>query len=205
MPSSPIEQMDSSEQKDEKKELRRQLLALRETFPQKRRAVLDKELCRRMAAHPFFRDAEILLLYFPTRGEPNLLPLAKLALEQEKQLAFPVCHTNDVTMTFHTVSDLRELIPGHYGIHEPSLSAPQPTARENTLCILPGLAFDQKGYRLGYGKGYYDRFLTHFPGRKVGLLYHAFLSKRLPTEPTDQAVQLMITEKGEFMPNESFS
>ena len=157
---------------------------------------MDRALCEQVASHPFFASCELLLLFSPTKGEPDLLPLADLARSLGKQVAFPLCHKEDHTLTFHLVSSPDELSTGAYGILAPSPDAPMPRLTENTLCLLPALSFDRQGYRLGYGGGYYDRFLSNFPGRTVGPIYSCLVSESLPMEEHDKAVHQIITERG---------
>ena len=76
-----------------------------------------------------------------------------------------------------------------------SADAPIAQITRATLCVVPALAFDRSGYRLGYGGGYYDRLLAEFCGRTVGLFYHEFLQDELPRGIYDRAVELLITEK----------
>ena len=94
------------------------------------------------------------------------------------------------------------MIKGAYGIPEPSDKMEVVTDFSECICIVPGLVFDLSGHRLGYGKGYYDRFLKDFTGYSVGLVYSEFILDKLPCEPTDRAVDLMITERGIILPNE---
>ena len=85
---------------------------------------------------------------------------------------------------------------GLYGVLEPDPSRSRPAlSGGNALCIVPGLGFDSKGYRLGYGKGYYDRFLSGFHGITVGLCYSACTKWMLPHGYYDRPVDILITEK----------
>ena len=99
-------------------------------------------------------------------------------------------------MTFHYVTSLSELSPGRYGILAPpeenAIYTPIPT----TLCLVPGMVFDRHGYRIGYGGGYYDRFLRDFDGSAVGLVYRDHLLPSLPHGRYDLAVSALVTEDG---------
>lgn len=187
----------------DKKALRQKLLALRLAIPEEKKILLDGKLREGIADHPFFGMCDVLLLYAPTKGEPNLLPLTDLAWSLGKQVALPVCHPKDHTLSFHLVSSTDELAMGNYGILEPSRLAPQPELTENTLCLLPALSFDLLGYRLGYGGGYYDRFLENFPGRTIGPIYSCLLTDRLPIGEHDQATHHIMTERGILLSNEA--
>ena len=143
-----------------------------------------------------FISADTVLCYYSVKGEPNVLPIAEYALKVGKKVAFPVSHVEDRRLTFHTVSSVSELNIGAYGIPEPSTDAPTPTDLKNSVCIVPALAFDQNGRRLGYGGGYYDRFLAGFEGVSIGLAYSCFIERSLPTDQYDATMDIIITEKG---------
>ena len=179
-----------------KKELRRRFLAARLALSEEERRSWDRALCEQIAAHPFFVSCELLLLFSPTKGEPDLLPLLEIAQNHGKSVAFPLCHEEDHTLTFHLVSSKDELSVGSYGILAPSPRMPIADLTADTLCLLPALSFDRRGYRLGYGGGYYDRFLSHFPGKTVGPIYSCLVSEALPTGEHDKAVHQIITERG---------
>ena len=180
----------------EKKAMRQKLLALRLTIPKEERRLLDGRLREGIAAHPFFETCDVLLLYAPTKGEPDLLPLISVALREGKQVAFPLCHKEDHTMSFHAVTSQGELTLGQYGILEPSAHAPVVTMTGRTLCILPALSFDRQGNRLGYGGGYYDRFLSSFPGKSLGAIYSQLLCEELPKGVHDRPAHQILTERG---------
>lgn len=187
----------------DKKRLRTKILDRRRAIPEEEKRQLDEALCEALLRLPEFETCRLLLCYYPVRGEIDLLPLARHAWALGKQVAFPVSHTEDCTLTFHKVGSLDELVAGAYGIPEPRESVPHATDFTDALCLVPALSFDRDGYRLGYGKGYYDRFLSEFHGRSVGLVYSRFLRDRLPRNETDHAVDRILTEKGEPLPHET--
>ena len=186
----------------EKKQLRAHFLKIRQTRSPEQKEQIDRALRDAVTALPEFRACTRLLCYAPTRGEIDLMPLAKQALAMGKEVAFPISHPEDCTLTFHTVKSLDELVSGTYKIPEPPSHAPQIQSTPDTLCLVPALSFDREGYRLGYGKGYYDRFLPTFQGICVGLIDSECLSERLPRNDTDRCVHRIFTEKGELLPNE---
>ncbi|MBE6546715.1 MAG: 5-formyltetrahydrofolate cyclo-ligase [Ruminococcaceae bacterium] len=201
MPFSPVE---SEEQrlKRQKKALRAHYRMLRKQISPESRNLLDSALLANLAGHSLFQRAEKILFYYPVKGEPNLLPLVKYALQLKKTVAFPRSDTETYTLSFHRISELKELSLGAYDIPEPPEAHPMLTDFSDALCIVPALAFDRFGYRLGQGKGFYDRFLATFNGTSVGLLYGRFLTDQLPHDQYDRSVDLMITEKGDILPYE---
>lgn len=177
--------------------------ALRQALKQKR-AALDPQRTKEwstaivdhIARSPLFASADLLLLYAPKGSEPDLLPLVAIARKNNVPVAFPVSVTETTTLQFRILAPDARLAPGAYGIPEPPADAPVAEPTEKTLCILPGLAFSPDGSRIGYGKGYYDRFLAAFPGTAVGALYGAMLSQSIPTEPHDLPAAYLFTERG---------
>ena len=166
-------QNESPEQRlqKEKKRMRSYFREERKKLSVESRSLLDSALLANTAMLPAFQNAPLILFYYPVKGEPNLLPLARHALSLGKQIAFPRSDPNSNAMTFHTVRDLKELSIGAYDIPEPGAELPAVTDFSHSICIVPALSFDYFGYRLGYGKGYYDRFLETYPGISMGLTY----------------------------------
>ena len=186
-------------EKPTKAELRAILKKKRTAIPQDKKKALDRAIAEHIAASALFRNASMLLLYAPMEGEINLLPLARLARERGIPIAFPRSHKEDFTLTFHILTADARLSQGAYGIAEPPADAPVCVPDERALCLLPGLSFDKNGERLGYGKGYYDRFLATFPGETVGAVYSALMLREVPTDKYDIAARHVLTERG-FLP-----
>lgn len=181
-----------------KKELRVLLKRRRAELPTEKKAAWDRAIVEHISASPLFENASMLLLYAPMEGEINLLPLARLARKKGLPIAFPRSHTEDCTLTFHILTPDARLTAGAYGIAEPPLDAPVCVPDERALCILPGLSFDRTGGRLGYGKGYYDRFLDTFPGVTLGAVYSPLVLRAVPTDAHDKPVAHLCTEEGLF-------
>lgn len=186
--------------KAEKERLRKEFLALRAEIPQNEKTDAEKAINARFLSLASFRFADTVLLYHPIKGEPDVLPIFDAAVKAGKKVAFPRCISESCTMVYHYVSDLSELEHGSYGIHEPSPDADiyVPSRDKHDLMIVPAVSFDTEGYRIGYGKGYYDRYLNDFGGTTVGITFHRFLKQSLPRGRYDKAVDLILTEKGAF-------
>ena len=179
-----------------KQQLRALLKQKRKTLTAEQKKEWDSAIVAQIAASEQFRRASAILLYAPLEGEINLLPLARLARKQGKAVAFPRCDTETNTMQFYRLEPDARLIQGAYGIAEPPEGAPLCETDADTLCVLPALTFDPTGARLGYGKGYYDRFLETFSGVTVGAVYRSFMVKHVPTETHDRPVVYLFTECG---------
>lgn len=178
----------------DKKKARLELAKIRADIYDKQK--YSELLCNGIEALKEYKDADVILLYFPTRSEPDISPLADIARRDGKKVAFPISVTKDCTLDFRLVSSLDELETGAYGIREPRADAERATLSERTLCIVPALAVDADGYRLGYGKGYYDRFLSIFEGNAVVAIHSSLVCERLPRNDTDIPIKTIITETG---------
>lgn len=144
--------------------------------------------------------ADTVLLFSPIGKEPNILPLAQNLIDRGVTVAFPISFTEDSHLEFFTVSDLSELREGAYGIKEPP-ALRRAVCTERSVCIVPALSFDMSGVRIGYGKGYYDRFLADFAGVGIGVVFSELLSESIPHDRYDIPVDLIITEGGVIFPN----
>lgn len=178
---------------EDKRKARKELSSLRADICD--RAKYSKLLCERLIALEEYKNADTVLLYFPTKSEPDLTSIAQIAWSDGKKVAFPISKTESCTLDFRTVNDLCELHEGAYGIFEPTENAEQACVTSNTLCIVPALAVDLDGYRLGYGKGYYDRFLGDFCGRSAVAVHSSLVCDRLPRNDTDIPLKIIITEQ----------
>ena len=179
-----------------KSELRAILKERRASIEKDDKRELDRAIVDCIASSSLFLDASMLLLYVPIGSEINLLPLVRLAWKLGKPVAFPRTDPESCTMQFYILNEGSRLIEGAYNIPEPPADAPLCTPDERALCVLPALSFDLVGNRLGYGKGYYDRFLTAFPGIPLGAVYSHLVLKEVPTDAHDLPVQYLVTEKG---------
>ena len=178
----------------EKQLLRRELTARRNAIPPDTKRAWDDAICE--ALHSILREYELVLTFYPIGSEPDILPALK---EASTTIALPKCNPETSEMRFYPV-DWATLTPGAHGIPEPQGGTGLRITEaklQNALCLVPGLAFDRDGYRLGYGKGYYDRFLArNAPAAPVtlGICYEALLIDRLPHGAHDAPVQRIITE-----------
>ncbi|MDR1628906.1 MAG: 5-formyltetrahydrofolate cyclo-ligase, partial [Oscillospiraceae bacterium] len=131
-----------------------------------------------------------------TAIEVDTHAIIREALERGKTVAVPRCVDGTRDMDFFVIRSLHELEKGSFGVMEPNPETCEKLPDyQRGLCIVPALAFDKEGFRLGYGKGYYDRFLSLFKGETLGLCYaDCFSEKPLPHGKYDKRVSLVITE-----------
>lgn len=186
--------------REKKNKIRAEYRQLRNSLDPSSKSMLDKAICDRFFALASYRYSEILLAYAPIHNEINVIPIIEDALKQGKRVALPRCNPGTSTMTFHFIDNTDQLISGTMNIPEPSeeLSVYDPAKESDipTVCLVPALVFDDCGYRIGYGKGYYDRFLSAFKGTRVGLVYKDFIIDSVPRGKYDLSVDVLVTEKG---------
>ena len=182
----------------DKATLRRQLIAKRNARTAKERQTLDRAIAERVAALPCFQEASAVLLYVPAGSEIDVWELAREAWRKGIPVGVPVCNPSDKTMIFRRALPGVPLIDGAFGIPVPPESAETIVPDERTVCVLPALAYDRKRVRLGYGGGYYDRFLVGFHGVTVGVAYGATVLGSVFAEPHDRSADILVTETDVF-------
>ena len=183
----------------QKNEIRARYKDKRASLAPEQKRARDAKVCSLFLQLATFRFADTLLLYAPKGGEIDINPVIDRALELGKRVALPRCDAERAKMTYHFITSRAQLKPGAFGILEPDASLPvyDPLTDEgNAVCVVPALVFDKNGFRLGYGKGYYDRYLPAFKGTKVGVIYQDFILNRVPRGRYDLAVDVMVTDKG---------
>ena len=185
----------------DKKEQRAIYKARRGDIPEDVRALASDAICERVISLSSFRFADTVLAYSPIGSEVAIDKISRRALELGKKLAFPICDTLSREMTFRYVSSLDELAAGAYSIPEPRADAECYAQIQHSLCIVPALAFDRHGFRLGYGGGYYDKFLKKFDGVTLGVTYDSLVADTLPTGIYDVPVDIIVTERRSIIPN----
>ncbi len=185
--------------KKQKDDIREEYKARRMEMPIEERHRRDEAICRVAESLVSFRYAEYVLLYAATEGEIDVNAIAELALEKGKKVCFPRCDKKTHTMTYHIVSSLDELKVDSYNILEPAEDAPMYEPERDTgaaVCFVPGLVYDKAGFRLGYGKGFYDRYLSAFSGCTIGVVYSDYILPVVPRGRFDVSVDILLTEKG---------
>lgn len=185
--------------KKEKDAIRRTAAGVRDSMTSEQHLEFDTKIINSVSSLISFRHADIILLYAPIKSEIDVMPIFNLAKERGKRVAFPRCNVEERTMKFHFIDSLDDLEIGAYGIREPKEDMPIYDP-ESTLgvaiCFVPGLAFDAYGYRLGYGKGYYDKFMNVFRGSTIGVAYTSQILPALPKGKFDKHCDVLVTEKG---------
>jgi 5-formyltetrahydrofolate cyclo-ligase len=182
--------------KEVKINLRARYRRFREHMNPEQKIELDSTIQSRFLALSEYAGADTIFTYVSKPIEVDTIALIEAALANQKLVAVPRCVPETYDMKFYYITSLDDLERGHFGVLEPIPSKCRLTTDYSKgLCIVPGLSFDAQGYRLGYGKGYYDRFLAEFRGDTVGICYAGCVEWILPHGYYDKPVDLLITEK----------
>ena len=180
----------------EKQRLREERLAAREVLSEQERSVLDDRITQKLLATSEYAEATTVLTYVSVSSEVSTRMFIECALRDGKTVAVPRCLPGHC-LEFVAIASLEQLVAAPFNLLEPAKELPAVTEdqKNNSICIVPALLVDIKGYRLGYGAGFYDRFLSTYPGKKICLAYQQNLSQTmLPHTAFDVAVDLVITE-----------
>lgn len=172
-----------------KKRLRGELIGRRRAMDKAVRSAADLDILEQLK--PLADKASAVFTYASTDTEVDTRRLIAYCLERNIPVATPV--SGDTELSFYYISNASQLKTGRFGIDEPPPDRPA-FADKDTLCVVPALCADGDGLRLGYGRGYYDRFLSGFAGRSVILCYSAF-RRTVPAEPHDVKADLTIFDR----------
>ncbi|MCM1184739.1 MAG: 5-formyltetrahydrofolate cyclo-ligase [Roseburia sp.] len=184
---------------ESKEEIRRQILAVRGALPEEEIASKSGAILQKVLKTPEYEEADNILLYADCRSEVRTRELFEDAIRRRKKVYFPKADGLTNRMDFYQVTAISQLLSGYQGILEPRelpASRYRLNRREDTLIIVPGIAFDISGYRLGYGKGFYDRFLAE--RRQIStmaLAYACQLVDELPHDAHDIRMDKLVTEE----------
>lgn len=180
----------------EKSALRAEMLRRRHAMRFDERAAADAAIAEAVTALPAFQAAKQIFAYVSVAHEVGTQALLEASLAAGKTLGLPVCDTVAHTMTFYRLDALSELRSGAYRIPVPPTDEARVlTPDADTLVLVPMLAIDGEGNRLGAGGGYYDRFLSANAVRTAGLCYACCCLDTLPHEAHDLPVRICITEQ----------
>jgi 5-formyltetrahydrofolate cyclo-ligase len=183
----------------DKRELRQAKLAQRDGLPEEVRKEKSRLIARQLFELPAFAAAKKVMLFASMGSEVHTKEMALQALKEGKRVALPVTDRVTRELIPGWITSWDELVPGVWGIPEPDRSrlwlAP---IDEIDLVVVPGVVFDQRGYRIGYGGGYYDRLLPRLrPGAlKVGIAFAEQIVDTVPAREYDIPVDLVITDEG---------
>lgn len=175
-----------------KDELRKKYSLIRNEISERTAAELSRKICEQLIRSDMFRKADEILMYYPLGNEADLRYAARKAWEEGKKVAFPVTEGDD--MMFYKADSFAGFTEGPFGIMEPPRD--NPADWESPLVLVPGLVFTKNGGRIGYGKGFYDRYLTAHPDCiTAGTCYEFQLCDHVPMDEHDRYQKYIVTDK----------
>ncbi len=182
-------------------DIRKYKQSIRENSKQRRSTMdpelkksLDRKIAKNVRQLREYPSAKTLLVYVSTPIEVDTKTIIENAWADGKKVAVPRCIPDTRNMEFHYISSFEELSPGSFSVLEPSEHLPIVTDFSDCLMIVPGMQFDMKGYRLGYGKGYYDRYMARFSGKSAGICYSDELKLYMHHGRYDRTVDMIVTD-----------
>lgn len=182
---------------NDKKELRKQIISIREALSQDLREEYNKKIFEKLIVREDYNNAKVIFIYVSNKSEVCTIDIIKHALDQGKTVCVPKVISKEEGMKAIKIGDLSELKKGFMDILEPEYEEAKVIKEEDIdMVITPGVAFDKEGGRLGYGGGFYDRFfkLTRKDCKNIALAYHIQLVDRVPVGKQDVKVHDIITD-----------
>lgn len=183
-----------TEPRDAKAILREQIRVQVKELSPAVRSSRSTELCVRLRQQPRWQQAKAVLLFAPLPDEPDIWPLLDEALAMGKTVALPSFVSATNTYVARCVTEpARDLVVGKFGIREVAELSPEMAVNQLDLVLVPGIAFDPHGNRLGRGKGFYDRLLADVRGAKCGVAFDEQLVAAVPVGPLDIRLNCILT------------
>lgn len=178
-----------------KETLRKQFKRERVQVPKASRQLWDRCIFEHLKSWPHYQEAKTVMTYLAFGWEIDTWNIVRDLKERGKDVYVPVVQKEPKGLLATQFTSREQLVPAVFGILEPRPGTPTVSPLALDLVIVPGVVFSRDGYRIGYGGGYYDRFLTTTKATTVGLVYQAFLREFEP-DTWDQAVDFLMTEEG---------
>ncbi|MCM1299836.1 MAG: 5-formyltetrahydrofolate cyclo-ligase [Firmicutes bacterium] len=175
-----------------KSELRRKLLQQRKAIDKETLGKISEQITRNLLSVNEFINASQIFCYVSLSHEFFTFGIMEYCLKNRKKLAVPLCVGE--SMEFRYINDFSDLEPGSFSVMEPRSYCKAAVADEKTVCITPALCCNGEKFRIGYGKGYYDRFFQKNKCVKIGLCSEEFICD-FKQDPNDIAVDMIVTEK----------
>lgn len=157
--------------------------------------------CQKMAEQLFqlslWKEAKTIAITISNAREIHTANIIEEAWKSNKKVAIPKCNPSDHSMSFRYFDSYKQLESVYYGLLEPKVECTEVASKESLdLIIVPGIAFDERGYRIGYGGGYYDRYLMDYSGPTISMLLTEQMVPSVPSDAFDIPVQYLITPNG---------
>ena len=176
-----------------KSELRKQVLQEMKALPREQKQFIDQALTERLLQHPFYQEAKVIASYLSFSHEFQTQELIEQALKDGKKVLIPKTYPKG-HMEF-VVYDPQQLVKTAFGLLEPQGDLEVVDAFQIDLIHVPGLVFKTEGYRIGYGGGYYDRYLKHFSGNTLSTVYPCQIRDFIPEDHDIPVQEVLVDER----------
>ncbi|MEY8347802.1 5-formyltetrahydrofolate cyclo-ligase [Bacillus cereus] len=189
--------------KEEKVRLRKKIVGQMNSLPKEQHKTLSEQIVFSLYEQKEWKDAQTIGITLSMENEVNTYAIIEQAWREGKKVAVPKCNRETRTMTFRQITNFNQLETVYMSLREPipALTV-EVEANGIELLFVPGVAYTRRGERIGYGGGYYDRYLAEYEGITLSLAFDFQMVNYIPTEPFDQNVQKIITEKETIVQNE---
>ncbi|MES5864845.1 5-formyltetrahydrofolate cyclo-ligase [Bacillus wiedmannii] len=188
--------------REEKVRLRKQIIEHMNSLSEERCTTLSEQIAFSLYAQKEWAEAKTIGITLSMENEVNTYAIIEKAWEEGKKVVVPKCNKGTRTMSFRQISNFDQLEIVYMNLREPiPARTEEVNADDIDLQIVPGVAYTERGERIGYGGGYYDRYLVHYKGKTLSLAYSFQIVEHIPVEPFDKNVEKIITEKGTMVKN----
>ena len=178
----------------QKATLRKQIHTVLQKISPMARAIASAQICARLKEQEFWKNVATILFFAPLPGEVDLWPLLEETLTARRTVALPRFDPAEQSYVACRVQNLRtEIVAGQFGIREPDTGCIEIPFGRLDLILVPGIAFDLHGNRLGRGKGFYDRILTEVRGVKCGVAFDEQIADEIPAGKLDLPMDFILT------------
>ena len=181
--------------REQKNQIRQILRQRKDAMTPKDRVLKSQQICRHVME--LIRDHETVMVFTSKEKEVNTEPLINVLFNRGNPVVVPIIEKEDISLRLSYLRDFSALVPSTFGVPEPIGSEIPADANDISTIILPMLGFDRNGGRIGYGAGYYDRFLSKNQNmRKIGIIFACQEVDNLPVDENDIRMDYIITEEG---------
>lgn len=180
----------------DKTELRKEIHFSLTTIKEEEHRERSKKIHQNLYDTPYWKNAKRIGITISRFPEVDTYEVIKKAWSESKKVSVPRCIHKEKKLDFHTITSFEEVEPSYFGLLEPLRTLEKTSPAAIDLLIVPGLAYNINGFRLGYGGGYYDRYLAnYYKGRTVSLCFKEQIVEHIPVDRHDQAVEMLIGEE----------
>lgn len=186
--------------REEKLRLRKQIIEHMNSLSKERYTTLSEQIAFSLYGQKEWAEAKIIGITLSMENEVNTYPIIEKAWEEGKKVVVPKCNKETRTMSFRQISNFDQLETVYMNLREPIPALTEEVnADEIDLQIVPGVAYTERGERIGYGGGYYDRYLVHYKGKTLSLAYSFQMVEHIPVEPFDKNVEKLLQKKEQWL------